>query len=52
MEGQAVAESIGAHAFHECSARTNEGVGEVFENAVRAALISVKPPKRKKCVIM
>ena len=52
MKGQAVAESIGAHAFYECSARTKEGVEEVFENAVRAALISVKPPKRKKCVIM
>ena len=52
MEGQAVAEGIGAHAFYECSARTREGVDEMFEHAVRASLIRVKPPKPRTCVIM
>ena len=52
MEGQEVAEKIGAHSFHECSALTWEGVEEVFEHAVRAALIRVKPPKPSTCVIM
>ena len=52
MEGQAVAESIGAHSFYECSALNREGVDEVFEHAARAALIRVKPKKPKICVIM
>jgi DNA integrity scanning protein DisA with diadenylate cyclase activity len=52
MEGREVAENIGAQAFYECSARTSEGIEEIFEHAVRAALIRVKPPKRKNCVIM
>ncbi len=52
MQGQAVAERIGAHSFHECSARAREGVEEIFEAAVRAALSRVKPPKPKTCVIM
>ena len=52
MEGQAVAERIGAHSFYECSARTREGVEEIFEHAFRAALIRVKPPKSRACVIM
>ena len=49
MEGQAVADKIGAHSFHECSALTWEGVEDIFEHAVRAALIRVKP---RTCVIM
>ena len=52
LEGQAVAERIGAHSFYECSALTKEGVEEVFEHAARAALIRVKPKKPKICVIM
>ena len=52
MEGQAAAYKIGAHSFHECSAVTWEGVEELFELAVRATLIRVKPPKPRTCVIM
>ena len=37
-EGQAVATKIGAYAYVECSAITQEGVYEVFETAVRATL--------------
>ena len=37
-EGRAMAEKIGAYAFLECSAKTKEGVREVFETATRAAL--------------
>ena len=37
-EGQAVANSIGAAAFIECSAKTGEGVEEVFNTAVRIHL--------------
>ncbi|KAI9314008.1 small GTPase-binding protein [Zopfochytrium polystomum] len=51
-QGQAVAEKIGAYRYLECSARTGEGVKEVFEHATRAALIlrnKVQPtgPKKK-----
>ena len=47
-----MAETIGAHSFYECSALKGEGIDVLFEHAARAALIRVKPPKRKKCVIM
>jgi len=50
-QGQAVAQKIGARQYLECSARTGEGVREVFQHATRAALLK---PKRKKgiCVIV
>ncbi|WFD34122.1 guanosine-diphosphatase [Malassezia cuniculi] len=38
-EGMAVASKIGAVRYLECSAKTGEGVREVFEHATRAALI-------------
>ncbi|XP_059510380.1 rho-related GTP-binding protein RhoB-like [Stegostoma tigrinum] len=37
-EGQAMAERIGAYHYLECSAKTKEGVWEVFETATRATL--------------
>merc|ERR1712002_534984 len=37
-DGQAMADKIGAYGYLECSARTKEGVREVFELATRAAL--------------
>ena len=37
-EGRAMAEKINAFAYLECSAKSKEGVGEVFETATRAAL--------------
>lgn len=51
LKGQAVAQKIGARMYLECSARTGEGVREVFQHATRAALLK---PKRKKgiCVIV
>ena len=33
---------IGARYYLECSAKTNDGVREVFEHATRAALLSKK----------
>ncbi|KAK7102576.1 ras-like GTP-binding protein rhoA [Littorina saxatilis] len=41
-EGRAMAEKIGAAAYLECSARTNDGVREVLEAAIRSTLR--KPP--------
>jgi len=50
-EGQGVAQKIGATRYLECSAKTNEGVREVFEHATRAAL-TIKRQKNKKCSIV
>lgn len=43
-DGRKVCEQIRAHAYLECSAKTKEGIREVFEEATRAALFT----KRKK----
>ena len=37
-EGRAMAEKINAFAYLECSAKSKEGVREVFETATRAAV--------------
>ena len=50
-EIRAVAEKINAYSYLECSAKTKEGVKEVFENATRASL-SVKRKKRGKCSLL
>lgn len=53
-EGQAVADKIGAIKYLECSAKTGDGVREVFENATRASLMAKekKEKKKKKCVVL
>ena len=57
--GAESARRIGAVAYRECSAQTGEGVKDVFETAVRAALQHKKADQkpahvmpRKRCVIM
>ncbi|AEO71654.1 bbb170aa-9d60-4556-95ac-5ae9b4bb4dea [Thermothielavioides terrestris] len=50
-QGQAVANNIKATKYLECSAKTNEGVREVFEFATRAALLKKTSKKKGKCVI-
>jgi hypothetical protein len=45
-QGEYVAQKIGAHQYMECSARTAEGVKELFEYATRLALLS--PRKKRK----
>jgi len=50
-QAEDVRKKIGAQKYLECSAKTNEGVREVFEHATRAALLTRKE-KKKKCVIM
>ena len=45
LKGRAMAEKIQAYKFLECSAKTGEGLREVFEHATRAALLAKK--KRK-----
>lgn len=51
QEGRAMAEKINAFAYLECSAKSKEGVREVFETATRAAL-QVKKKKKKMCLLL
>jgi Ras family protein A len=46
-----MSEKIGAFAYMECSAKTKEGVREVFETATRAAL-QTKKKRGRKCVLV
>jgi len=50
-EGKRMADTIGAVAYLECSAKTKEGVREVFEQATRAALV-VRRKHRRKCSVL
>ncbi|KAF5401362.1 hypothetical protein EG68_11189 [Paragonimus skrjabini miyazakii] len=50
-EGRLLAERINAYAYLECSAKTKEGVREVFETATRAAL-STKRKGKKGCNLL
>jgi GTPase SAR1 family protein len=53
LQGDEVRKKIGAYKYLECSAKTNEGVREVFEHATRAALLSKsKGNKKRKCMIL
>ncbi|KAF7789962.1 hypothetical protein EIP86_000910 [Pleurotus ostreatoroseus] len=54
IQGMAVQQKIGARHYLECSAKTGEGVREVFQYATRAALLS-RPKGGKKhhgCAIL
>ncbi|KAG8761976.1 GTP-binding protein Rho1 [Serendipita sp. 411] len=48
-QAQAVAQRVGARMYLECSARTGEGVREVFQAATRTALLKVKSKKPSGC---
>ena len=51
-EGQQMAQSIKAHAYLECSAKTGEGVGDVFEMAASASLAKKPRPSTRKCKLL
>ncbi|XP_057310620.1 ras-related C3 botulinum toxin substrate 1-like, partial [Hydractinia symbiolongicarpus] len=55
-EGIELAKKIGAVKYLECSALTQQGVNEVFEEVARAGLHVLKtthtPTQRKKCTLL
>ena len=51
-EGRELARKINAHAYIECSAKTHDGVLEVFEMATSAAVSKNSPSKRTSCRLL
>ena len=51
-DGRTMADKIGAYAYMECSAKSKEGVREVFETATRAALQTKKKSKFFHCRLL
>lgn len=50
-DGRKLRTKIKAHKYVECSAKTREGLREVFEEAARAVL-NPRPPSKKNCVLL
>ena len=51
-EGAEMAKGIGAVSYVECSAMTQEGLKNVFDDAIRAAMKKEEKPSACQCVIM
>lgn len=51
-DGKTMAEKIGAYAYLECSAKSKEGVRDVFETATRAALSIKRKVRKFKCAVL
>jgi len=54
VEGQELANELRAYKFVECSALTQHGLKNVFDDAIRCVLEQSQKPKKKKsrCVIL
>nr|XP_061803401.1 rho-related GTP-binding protein RhoA-C-like isoform X2 [Nerophis lumbriciformis] len=50
--GKDMANHISAYGYQECSAKTKDGVREVFEMATRAALQAKKRGKKSTCLLL
>ncbi|XP_035688017.1 ras-related C3 botulinum toxin substrate 1-like [Branchiostoma floridae] len=52
-QGEEMHQEIGAVKYLECSALTQEGVKQVFDEAIRAVMsLRNAPPRKKKCSVM
>jgi len=54
QQGERMAQKVGATKYVECSAKTHEGVQNVFDEAVAAAVASItgKGKRHRKCIIL
>nr|XP_020832200.1 rho-related GTP-binding protein RhoG-like isoform X1 [Phascolarctos cinereus] len=52
QQGTSLAKQVGAVKYLECSALMQDGVGEVFAEAVRAVLYPVTKKNTKKCILL
>lgn len=53
LKGLAMAKEINSVKYLECSALTQKGLKTVFDEAIRAVLCPVLPPKKsRKCVLL
>jgi Ras family protein A len=52
-EAEAVAESIGAYGYYECSAKNHQGIVELFDEAARASMVMQREGERNTagCVV-
>ncbi|PVF94899.1 GTP-binding protein of the rho subfamily of ras-like protein [Serendipita vermifera] len=50
--GEAMARRIGADAYLECSAKSDEGVKQVFHTAAMFTCSSTSKPKHKECIVL
>jgi len=51
-DGESLSKELGARCYVECSALTQEGLKNVFDEAIRAALNKDKKGKKKPCLIL
>jgi GTPase SAR1 family protein len=51
-DGEGIKKHIKAVAYVECSAKTQQGVKEVFDKAIRTVLINKNSTQKKNCQIL
>jgi GTPase SAR1 family protein len=52
QKAQEMATKINAVKYMECSALTQEGLKNVFDEAIRAALVPKKKKEKKPCLLL